>query len=92
MLDLCCHSTPLEVLAIRLSIQRQNGPTGTPTDQIPSSYAAEEEDVIALRSEEEQPYEGVLDAVKTIVAEEGWQTLYTAWPVTLAGLVLGTAV
>lgn len=51
-------SCPLEVLAVRLSIQRQNGGQ-TPVDQVPSEYAAKEEDVIGLRAEEE-PYEGLL--------------------------------
>ncbi|KAL7414511.1 hypothetical protein BDY24DRAFT_385458 [Mrakia frigida] len=81
---------PLEVLAVRLSIQRQNGGQ-TPVDQVPSEYAAKDEDVIGLRGEEE-PYEGLVDAIKTILNEEGWVTLYTAWIVTLAGLMLGVAV
>ncbi|KAL7410766.1 hypothetical protein BDY24DRAFT_417620 [Mrakia frigida] len=78
---------PLSVLAVRLSIQRQNNGQ-TPVDQIPSEYAGKEEDVLVLRSEE-QPYDGAMDALKTIIHEEGWQALYTAWMPTMFGLLVG---
>jgi hypothetical protein len=52
-------SCPLEVLAVRLSVQRQNAPGEVSTGEIPSEYAAKDEDVVGLRNEEE-PYSGLI--------------------------------
>ncbi|CED84597.1 Mitochondrial substrate/solute carrier [Phaffia rhodozyma] len=79
---------PLEVIACRLSVQRQNAEGEQSTGEIPSTYAAKDEDVITLRGEEE-PYNGLIDAAMTIYQEEGAGRLYTAWIVTLFGALFG---
>ncbi|KAF8326607.1 mitochondrial carrier [Cantharellus anzutake] len=84
---------PLEVLAARLSVQRNHyrSAGGVPApvqEELPPGleYSGENEDVIGLR-DEDQPYEGLLDAMRKIVEEEGWSTLYRAFYLTLFGTV-----
>ena len=84
---------PLEVLASRLSVQRNHNKseTGVPVpieEETPSGleFSGVEEDVIGLR-DEDQPYGGLWDTVKKVVDEEGWNTLYRAFYLTLAGTV-----
>ncbi|KAG9079616.1 hypothetical protein FRC06_007627 [Ceratobasidium sp. 370] len=85
---------PLEVLATRLSVQR-NHPTTDVDRAIDGSsdptpdYIGEEEDVIALRSEED-PYRGLLDCGKRIVGEEGAGSLFRAWWLTMVAVTLGS--
>ena len=49
-----------------------------------SSYIAAQSIFHSLRSEGD-PYLGLVDCAKRIVAEEGWMTLYRAWWVTFLG-------
>ncbi|KAF8313484.1 mitochondrial carrier [Clavulina sp. PMI_390] len=87
--------TPLEVLSARLSVQRNHprGATALPTSAsaagmndddggIGLEYAGAEEDVIALRNEDE-PYQSLVDAYRKVVMEEGTKTLYRCWWLTL---------
>jgi len=89
--------TPLEVIATRLAIQRNHA---TPEfnsvvqeaegeGEEHAEYAGAEEDVIGLRNEGD-PYLGMIDCAKRIVAEEGYKTLYRAWWLTLLGPLGGT--
>lgn len=84
---------PLEVLATRLSLQR-NHASSAAFEAVPQAdgagvdvaYAGTE-DVVGLRSEFD-PYVGFTDAAKRMVDEEGWQALYRGWWITLlAGLL-----
>ena len=84
---------PLEVIATRLSLQR-NHPTSTTFETVPQDEGAEpelqyagSEDVIGLRNEFD-PYLGFTDAAKRMVDEEGWRALYRGWWVTLLAGVL----
>jgi len=86
---------PLEVISTRLSIQRNHGPSGYDLadqhDELPGAdleYAAVEEDVIGLRPEDD-PYTGFFDALKRIVGEEGYSTLYRAWWLVFMGIFFG---
>jgi Mitochondrial carrier protein len=85
---------PLEVIATRLSLQR-NHPTSATFETVPQEGAepdlqyAGSEDVIGLRNELD-PYLGFTDAAKRMVDEEGWKALYRGWWVTLLAGVLGT--
>ncbi|CUA75799.1 hypothetical protein RSOLAG22IIIB_06080 [Rhizoctonia solani] len=83
---------PLEVIATRLSIQRNWSKTDTdhatggvvePTVE----YIGQEEDVIALRSDED-PYTGLVDCVQRMVREEGVGSLFRAWWLTMIGVTL----
>jgi len=84
---------PLEVLATRLSLQR-NHPTSAAFEAVPQEEGAETgmpyagtEDVVGLRNEFD-PYVGFTDAAKRMVDEEGWKSLFRGWWITLlAGLV-----
>jgi hypothetical protein len=87
---------PLEVIATRLAIQRNHAGTFGAYEQANTAegenaeqmvYAAEYEDVIALRDEED-PYTGLVDCAKRIVEEEGVPTLYRAWWLTLIAAVV----
>lgn len=85
---------PLEVIATRLSLQR-NHPTSATFETVPQDEGAEleqqyagSEDVIGLRNEFD-PYLGFTDAAKRMVDEEGWKALYRGWWVTLLAGVLG---
>ncbi|EIM83099.1 mitochondrial carrier [Stereum hirsutum FP-91666 SS1] len=81
---------PLEVIATRLSVQRNHASAeynsvaqeidGDAEDV--ADYAGAEEDVIGLRSEMD-PYLGLVDCGKRIVIEEGWRALYRGWWLTL---------
>jgi hypothetical protein len=79
---------PLEVIAIRISLQRDH-----PSEDVDASgmdiadgdgiqYSGQEEDVIGLRSEDD-PYIGLVDCGKRIITEEGFGVLYRAWWLTL---------
>ncbi|KAF8581611.1 mitochondrial carrier [Ramaria rubella] len=85
---------PLEVIATRLSLQR-NHPTSATFEAVSQDDGAETEtqyagtdDVIGLRNEFD-PYVGFTDAAKRMLDEEGWQALYRGWWVTLLAGVLG---
>jgi hypothetical protein len=78
--------SPLEVIATRLSIQR-NHSTDSSANEIDAEYAGEDEDVIGLRSEED-PYVGLVDCGKRMIDEEGFASLYRAWWLTMIGAVL----
>ncbi|KZT41461.1 hypothetical protein SISSUDRAFT_1042814 [Sistotremastrum suecicum HHB10207 ss-3] len=72
---------PLEVIATRLSLQRNHAgsapvPTEEPEDGV--EFIGQNEDVVGLRSEED-PYLGFVDCYKRIVNEEGVWVLYRAW-------------
>jgi len=84
---------PLEVIVTRLSLQRNHAPSGgftavpqedlrsIPVDGEPE-FAGADEDVIGLRSEED-PYTGLADCSRRILAEEGKRTLFRGWWITL---------
>ncbi|ELU40586.1 hypothetical protein AG1IA_05390 [Rhizoctonia solani AG-1 IA] len=84
---------PLEVLATRLSVQR-NHPTTDADCAIDgmadpaADYIGEEEDVIALRSEED-PYIGLADCARRMIDEEGISSLFRAWWLTMIAVTLG---
>jgi hypothetical protein len=86
--------TPLEVISTRLSIQRNSSQSGgfgaVPQDEdLPElEFAGRDEDVIALRAEDD-PYYGFVQCGKTILQEEGPETLLRAWWVTMIMTVLG---
>jgi len=88
---------PLEVIATRLAIQRNHASAqyNSVSQEIDGDgdetveYAGTDEDVIGLRSEGD-PYLGLVDCAKRIVAEEGWMTLYRAWWITLLGGLLSS--
>ncbi|KAI6157751.1 mitochondrial carrier [Pisolithus tinctorius] len=87
--------TPLEVISIRLAIQRNHASAeynsvsqeGSDTEGV-TEYAGANEDVIGLRTDR-APYTGLIDCAKTIVEEEGWVALYRAWWLTMLGCVSG---
>jgi hypothetical protein len=79
--------TPLEVITTRLSVQRNHsqaaGFGAVPQDEQPDmEYAGQDEDVIALRPED-NPYEGFTHCAKSILQEEGPEALLRAWWVTV---------
>ncbi|KAH0589064.1 hypothetical protein H2248_004836 [Termitomyces sp. 'cryptogamus'] len=86
--------TPLEVIAIRLAIQRNHASSeyNSVSQEVDgdaeetAEFSGAEEDVIGLRHEAD-PYLGLVDCAKRIIDEEGWTTLYRAWWVTLLGNV-----
>ncbi|OJT06349.1 hypothetical protein TRAPUB_2811 [Trametes pubescens] len=88
---------PLEVMATKLAIQRNHASAEynsveqeVEDDAIDApeyaEYSNQEEDVIGLRHEKD-PYLGFVDCFKRIVDEEGWQTLYRAWWVTMLAAI-----
>ena len=87
---------PLEVIAIRLSIQRNHAaPEYNSVVQeeegdaeYSAEYAGADEDVIGLRTERE-PYVGLVDCAKHIIDEEGWSALYRGWWITMLGSLGG---
>ncbi|KAI0769719.1 mitochondrial carrier [Trametes elegans] len=93
---------PLEVMATKLAIQRNHATADynsveqeVEDDAVEThefaEYSNQEEDVIGLRHERD-PYLGFIDCFKQIIDEEGWQTLYRAWWVTmLAAIASGGA-
>jgi len=83
---------PLEVISIRLAIQRNHASAeynsvsqevDGDADEV-AEFSGNEEDVIGLRSESD-PYLGLVDCAKRIVDEEGIFSLYRAWWITLLG-------
>jgi hypothetical protein len=84
---------PLEVMATRLSVQKNLGMAGPGAggdeESMPegAEYAGTDEDVIGLRPSAE-PYEGILDCARKIGEEEGWQSLYRGWWWTMGSNVL----
>ena len=68
--------TPLAVLAARLNAQRAGG-TGAAIVHEKGQESAELEGVVQVRP---TPYRNILDAVRTMVAEEGWYSLWRGWP------------
>ncbi|KIK67358.1 hypothetical protein GYMLUDRAFT_37460 [Collybiopsis luxurians FD-317 M1] len=87
--------SPLEVMAIRLAIQRNHSSAEYNSvsqeiegDADEAEFAGNEEDVIGLRSEND-PYLGLTDCAKRMIDEEGIFSLYRAWWITLLG-VLGS--
>jgi len=68
--------TPLAVLAARLNAQRTGG-TGAAIVHEKGQESAELEGVVQVRP---TPYRNILDAVRTMVAEEGWYSLWRGWP------------
>ncbi|CAG7854700.1 SubName: Full=Uncharacterized protein {ECO:0000313/EMBL:CCA66399.1} [Serendipita indica DSM 11827] len=86
--------TPLEVISVRLSVQRNHseaagfGPAPQDEEDPELEYAGREEDVIALRPEED-PYEGFLHCAKSILQEEGPETLLRGWWITLLASLAG---
>ncbi|KAF9241552.1 mitochondrial carrier [Melanogaster broomeanus] len=88
--------TPLEVISVRLAIQRNHAaPEFNSISQEEdgdaeevTEYSGAEEDVIGLRTERE-PYTGLVDCAKRIIDEEGWRALYRAWWLTMLGCLTG---
>ncbi|KAF5393436.1 hypothetical protein D9757_000636 [Collybiopsis confluens] len=89
--------SPLEVVAVRLALQRNHASAdynsisqeiNADADEQEAEFAGNEEDVIGLRSETD-PYLGLLDCGKRMIDEEGVFSLYRAWWITLLG-VLGS--
>ncbi|KAJ3988548.1 hypothetical protein F5890DRAFT_1570993 [Lentinula detonsa] len=84
--------SPLEVMSIRLAIQRNHASAeynsvsqeyeGDAEENV--EFSGNEEDVIALRSESD-PYLGFVDCAKRMVNEEGLSSLYRAWWITFLG-------
>lgn len=85
---------PLEVISVRLALQRYGiFSTGSPEATIQSPPAAHEEtDLIGVRYESDsenviiprtatnrEPYTGFFDCAKSIIREEGWSTLWRGW-------------
>ncbi|KAG8714778.1 hypothetical protein FRC08_011456 [Ceratobasidium sp. 394] len=84
---------PLEVLATRLSVQRNHPRTDADCAidgmaDPAADYIGEEEDVIALRSEED-PYLGLADCARRMIDEEGFGSLFRAWWLTMIAVTLG---
>lgn len=82
--------TPLEVVQTKLSVQPNIGEVSVedPDGGAPEGlrFAGTDEDVVGLRPTTD-PYTGFVDAVRKIVDEEGWQTLYRGWMWTSLGAV-----
>ncbi|KAI8993111.1 mitochondrial carrier [Trametes punicea] len=89
---------PLDVMTTKLAIQRNHATAEynsveqeVEDDAVEvheyAEYSNQEEDVIGLRHEKD-PYLGFVDCFKRIVDEEGWQTLYRAWWVTVLGAIV----
>lgn len=68
--------TPLAVLAARLNAQRLGG-TGAAIVHQKGEESAELEGVIQIRP---TPYRNIIDAARTMIAEEGWYSLWRGWP------------
>ncbi|KAH7883416.1 hypothetical protein F5I97DRAFT_1905034 [Phlebopus sp. FC_14] len=75
--------TPLQVMMVRLAIQRNHTPIPTPENDTVhieeiAEFSSGEDQVLELRTEE-QPYTGLWDCAKCIITEEGFWALYRAW-------------
>jgi len=85
---------PLDVIEVRLAIQRNHaaiepavGPAasnGAVEDSAPPTFE-EQESVVRSRDETAGPYRGLADCVEKIIKEEGGGTLYRAWAFTFLG-------
>jgi len=83
---------PLEVISIRLAIQRNHASAeyNSVSQEVEgdadenAEFSGNNEDVIALRNESD-PYLGLVDCAKRMVDEEGIFSLYRAWWITLFG-------
>ncbi|KAG9316573.1 mitochondrial carrier [Chiua virens] len=88
--------SPLEVISIRLAIQRNHAaPEFNSVSQEEDGdteqaveYSGVNEDVIGLRVDRE-PYTGLIDCATRIIDEEGWSALYRAWWLTMLGCLTG---
>ncbi|KAG9316572.1 mitochondrial carrier [Chiua virens] len=88
--------TPLEVIFIRLAIQRNHAaPEFNSVSQEEDGdaeqaveYSGANEDVIGLRTERE-PYTGLIDCATRIIDEEGWSALCRAWWLPTLGYLTG---
>ncbi|WVQ82656.1 hypothetical protein IAT38_004788 [Cryptococcus sp. DSM 104549] len=90
--------TPLEVVSTRLSIQPNNAAglsgVGAGVDEEEAgppegvTFCGTDEDVIGLRPATD-PYEGMVDCGRKIIEEEGWQSLYRGFWVTMLGNLFG---
>ncbi|KAK7025544.1 hypothetical protein VNI00_015897 [Paramarasmius palmivorus] len=80
---------PLEVVYVRLSIQRHRSENESFEAEEAQKYGVElyskENEVITLK-DEEAPYDGLWDCTSTIFEEEGWRTLFRAWWITAIGV------
>ncbi|KAJ7677069.1 mitochondrial carrier [Mycena polygramma] len=74
--------TPLQVIAVRLTLQRRGSETLDP-DTIHEQPVYEENESVTQFRTEEAPYTSLLDCARKIVAEEGWGVLTRAWWVTV---------
>uniref|UniRef100_A0A0W0G615 Mitochondrial carrier n=1 Tax=Moniliophthora roreri TaxID=221103 RepID=A0A0W0G615_MONRR len=81
---------PLQVVIVRLSIQRSHSDDNSSEAVEAEAYGVEtysDEEVITLKDEQEY-YHGLQDCLNTIIAEEGWRTLFRAWWLTALGMYL----
>jgi hypothetical protein len=82
---------PLEVIMTKLSVQPNLGgeiSVEDPEGDVPEGlrFAGQGEDVVGLRPTTD-PYMGLVDAVRKIMEEEGWQALYRGWIWTMLGAI-----
>lgn len=80
---------PLEVIMTKLSVQPNLGSeisVEDPEGDVPEGlrFAGQGEDVVGLRPTTDS-YVGLVDAVRKIMDEEGWQALYRGWIWTMLG-------
>lgn len=85
---------PLEVVMTKLSVQPNLGgeiSVEDPEGDVPEGlrFAGQGEDVVGLRPTTD-PYVSLVDAVRKIMDEEGWQALYRGWIWTLLGALFAT--
>ncbi|ESK81156.1 hypothetical protein Moror_14886 [Moniliophthora roreri MCA 2997] len=79
----------LQVVIIRLSIQRSHSDDNSSEAVEAEAYGVEmysNEEVITY--DEQEYYYGLQDCLNTIIAEEGWRTLFRAWWLTALGMYL----
>ncbi|GMK57172.1 hypothetical protein CspeluHIS016_0400060 [Cutaneotrichosporon spelunceum] len=85
---------PLEVIMTKLSVQPNLGSeisVEDPEGDVPEGlrFSGQGEDVVGLRPTTD-PYVGLVDAVRKIIDEEGWQTLYRGWIWTMLGALFAS--
>ncbi|KAJ7020720.1 hypothetical protein C8F04DRAFT_1241783 [Mycena alexandri] len=74
-------TTPLQVMAARLTLQRRSSGSEDTAAAAAGGVAATPmypEQVMTFRTDE-APYTGLLDCYRKMVEEEGWRVLYRAW-------------